>query len=93
MRDFSLCKTLKIKNPLTKLSICDILIELLEVFGEVAQGLELPVHTRSVVSSNLTLATIRPVGQEVKTTPFHGVIMGSIPVRVTNIRMDACHPS
>ena len=24
-----------------------------------------------------------PVGQEVKTTPFHGVIMGSIPVRVT----------
>ena len=25
----------------------------------------------------------RPVGQEVKTTPFHGVIMGSIPVRVT----------
>ena len=58
MRGFSLCKTLKIKNPLTKLSICDILIELLEVFGEVAQGLELPVHTRSVVSSNLTLATI-----------------------------------
>ena len=27
---------------------------------------------------------IRPVGQEVKTTPFHGVIMGSIPVRVTS---------
>ena len=26
---------------------------------------------------------IWPVGQEVKTTPFHGVIMGSIPVRVT----------
>ena len=25
-----------------------------------------------------------PVGQEVKTTPFHGVIMGSIPVRVTS---------
>ena len=26
---------------------------------------------------------IRPVGQEVKTTPFHGVIMSSILVRVT----------
>lgn len=26
---------------------------------------------------------IRPVGQEVKTPPFHGGIMGSIPVRVT----------
>ncbi len=28
---------------------------------------------------------LRPVGQEVKTSPFHGGIMGSIPVRVTNI--------
>ena len=27
---------------------------------------------------------IRPVGQEVKTPPFHGSNMGSIPVRVTN---------
>ena len=27
----------------------------------------------------------RPVGQEVKTSPFHGGIMGSIPVRVTTI--------
>ena len=26
---------------------------------------------------------IWPVGQEVKTSPFHGGIMGSIPVRVT----------
>ena len=26
---------------------------------------------------------LRPVGQEVKTSPFHGGIMGSIPVRVT----------
>ena len=26
---------------------------------------------------------LRPVGQEVKTPPFHGGIMGSIPVRVT----------
>ena len=29
---------------------------------------------------------IRPVGQEVKTPPFHGGIMGSIPVRVTSIK-------
>lgn len=28
---------------------------------------------------------IWPVGQEVKTPPFHGGIMGSIPVRVTRI--------
>lgn len=27
---------------------------------------------------------IRPVGQGVKTPPFHGGIMGSIPVRVTS---------
>ena len=27
---------------------------------------------------------IWPVGQEVKTSPFHGGIMGSIPVRVTS---------
>ena len=27
---------------------------------------------------------IRPVGQAVKTRPFHGCNMGSIPVRVTN---------
>lgn len=29
---------------------------------------------------------IWPVGQEVKTSPFHGGIMGSIPVRVTTIK-------
>jgi hypothetical protein len=29
-------------------------------------------------------AIFRPVGQAVKTPPFHGGIMGSIPVRVTN---------
>ena len=28
---------------------------------------------------------LRPVGQEVKTSPFHGGIMGSIPVRVTKL--------
>ena len=47
--------------------------------------LERPVHTRQVVGSNPTSATIpRPVGQAVKTRPSHGCNMGSIPVRVTN---------
>ena len=32
----------------------------------------------------LTITFIRPVGQAVKTSPFHGGDMGSIPVRVTN---------
>ena len=35
------------------------------------------------MGSSPTSATIRPVGQEVKTPPFHGSNMGSIPVRVT----------
>ena len=48
------------------------------------------VHTQGVTGSNPVTATTfivplaRPVGQEVKTPPFHGGIMGSIPVRVTN---------
>ena len=46
--------------------------------------LEHAVHTRSVVGSNPTAATIRPVGQEVKTPPFHGGIASSILARVTN---------
>ena len=33
-------------------------------------------------------ATIRPVGQAVKTRPFHGCNMGSIPVRVTTKKKD-----
>ena len=41
------------------------------------------VHTRSVICSSQIAATIRPVGQAVKTPPFHGGNMGSIPVRVT----------
>ena len=40
------------------------------------------VHTRSVICSSQIAAT-RPVGQAVKTPPFHGGNMGSIPVRVT----------
>ena len=43
---------------------------------------EYPVHTRSVTCSSQVAAT-RPVGQAVKTPPFHGGNMGSIPVRVT----------
>ena len=43
------------------------------------------VHTRSVICSSQIAAT-RPVGQKVKTPPFHGGNMGSIPVRVTKKR-------
>ena len=51
--------------------------------------LERPVHTRQVVGSNPTSATkSRPVGQAVKTRPFHGCNMGSIPVRVTMKKAD-----
>ena len=46
---------------------------------------EYPVHTRSVTCSSQVAAT-RPVGQAVKTPPFHGGNMGSIPVRVTKKR-------
>ena len=53
--------------------------------GGIAQWLEHPVHTRQVIGSNPISAT-RPVGQAVKTRPFHGCNMGSIPVRVTNPR-------
>ena len=41
---------------------------------------------------------LRPVGQAVKTSPFHGEIRGSIPLRVTKLRprgvavnMPPCH--
>ena len=43
------------------------------------------VHTRSVICSSQIAAT-RPVGQAVKTPPFHGGNMGSIPVRVTKTK-------
>ena len=48
---------------------------------------EYPVHTRYVTCSNQVAAT-RPVGQAVKTPPFHGGNMGSIPVRVTKKEED-----
>ena len=52
--------------------------------GGIAQLVEHPVHTRVVICSSQIAAT-RPVGQKVKTPPFHGGNMGSIPVRVTMI--------
>ena len=51
-------------------------------YGGIAQLVEHSVHTRSVICSSQIAAT-RPVGQKVKTPPFHGGNMGSIPVRVT----------
>ena len=50
--------------------------------GGIAQLVEHSVHTRSVICSSQIAAT-RPVGQAVKTPPFHGGNMGSSPVRVT----------
>ena len=52
------------------------------LYGGVTQLVEYPVHTRPVTCSSQVAAT-RPVGQAVKTPPFHGGNMGSIPVRVT----------
>ena len=51
-------------------------------YGGIAQLVEHLVHNRSVICSSQIAAT-RPVGQKVKTPPFHGGNMGSIPVRVT----------
>ena len=53
------------------------------LFGGIAQLVEHSVHTRSVICSSQIAATIRPVGQAVKTPPFHGDNRGSIPLRVT----------
>ena len=50
--------------------------------GGIAQLVEHPVHTRVVICSSQIAAT-RPVGQKVKTPPFHGGNVGSIPARVT----------
>ena len=53
-------------------------------YGGITQLVEYPVHTRYVICSNQIAAT-RPVGQVVKTPPFHGGNMGSSPVRVTRV--------
>ena len=61
--------------------------EICDQLGGVTQLVEYPVHTRSVTCSSQVAAT-RPVGQAVKTPPFHGGNMGSIPVRVTKKNLD-----
>ena len=58
-------------------------------YGGITQLVEYPVHTRYVICSNQIAAT-RPVGQAVKTPPFHGGNMGSIPVRVTKKEIGFC---
>ena len=55
-------------------------------YGGIAQLVEHPVHTRVVICSSQIAAT-RPVGQVVKTPPFHGGNMGSSPVRVTKAKL------
>ena len=57
-------------------------------YGGITQLVEYSVHTRFVICSSQIAAT-RPVGQAVKTPPFHGGNMGSIPVRVTIKTTDA----
>ena len=54
--------------------------------GGITQLVEYPVQTRYVICSSQIAAT-RPVGQAVKTPPFHGGNRGSIPVRVTMKRL------
>ena len=52
---------------------------------------------RGVVGSSPTRGAMWPVGQAVKTPPFHGGIRGSIPLRVTKrprgvaVNMPPCH--
>ena len=62
----------------------------IQKFGPLAQVVEHLTFNQVVPRSSRGWLTIdfksikRPVGQAVKTSPFHGVDMGSIPVRVTN---------
>ena len=46
---------------------------------------EHPAVNRVVVGSSPTRGVVRLLGQAVKTSPFHGGDMGSIPVGVTNL--------
>ena len=77
-----------LKFPLTRTLEFPIIMRLFRrktvgaAHGGITQLVEYPVHTRYVICSNQIAAT-RPVGQAVKTPPFHGGNMGSIPVRVT----------
>ena len=56
-------------------NICD--------YSSIAQLVEQSAVNRSVVGSSPTRGAIWPVGQAVKTPPFHGDNGGSIPPRVT----------
>ena len=79
------------KKLLTNDDSKDIMSKLIPVirncdqYGGITQLVEYSVHTRFVICSSQIAAT-RPVGQAVKTPPFHGGNMGSIPVRVTKKR-------
>ena len=55
-------------------------------YSSLAQLAEHAAVNRVVVGSSPTGGAIRPVGQAVKTPPFHGGNMGSNPVRVTKLR-------
>ena len=52
-------------------------------YSSLAQSVEHAAVNRVVVGSSPTGGAIWPVGQAVKTPPFHGGIGGSIPPRVT----------
>ena len=71
------------KKALTKSKSAGIINHAVKTHGGIAQLVEHSVHTRSVICSSQIAAT-RPVGQVVKTPPFHGGNMGSSPVRVTS---------
>ena len=75
-------------------------------YSEVAQLVEHPAVNRQVAGSSPAFGAIWPVGQVVKTPPFHGGNTGSNPVRVTTyilimmiylwsrgvaVNMPACH--
>ena len=55
------------------------------IIDPLAQSVEHLTFNQGVPRSSRGWITIRPVGQAVKTPPFHGGIRGSIPLRVTKI--------
>ena len=60
-------------------------------YGGLAQlGEHLPYKQR--VTGSSPVSSIWPVGQVVKTPPFHGGNMGSIPVRVTIVNKSELFP-
>ena len=59
-------------------------------YSSLAQSVEHAAVNRVVVGSSPTGGAIWPVGQAVKTPPFHGGITSSILVRVTNHMHTMC---